>query len=86
MVTHQVIYLCPICFAVSLSDDERHAHQMVCCDTGEPGDDRRRPLSDDRGHLTTRTPRWFLEALGRLPAHSGAGLPPTPSTMHPDRV
>ncbi|HLE14031.1 MAG TPA: hypothetical protein VI776_04720 [Anaerolineales bacterium] len=39
---------------------------MLECVPGEPGDDRRKPVSDRFGNLVSRAPRWYLEALGMI--------------------
>ena len=63
-----IFYLCPICFEVSESEREHHGRVMVRCDAGEPGDERRKPVINGGGNLKSRAPRWFLEAVGSLPA------------------
>jgi hypothetical protein len=42
---------------------------MIRCDAGQPGDERRRPVIDERGNIKSHAPRWFLEArsLSRVP-------------------
>jgi hypothetical protein len=67
MNTRIPFYLCPTCFAATDTHPERHRHPMVWCDAGEPGSERRKPLTDERGKLQTAAPRWFVEALGWLP-------------------
>jgi hypothetical protein len=61
----QVIYVCPICFRVCESEEECHQHKMILCETGHPGDERRKPLTDTQGNLVSRAPFWYLEALNR---------------------
>lgn len=61
----QVIYICPICFRVCESETECHNHMMVSCDTGNPGDERRKPIKDRFGNLVSRAPQWYLEALNK---------------------
>jgi len=76
MNTNRTFYLCPICFGAFESDGEHHGHRLIWCDAGEPGDDRRKPVVNGSGRITSRAPRWFLEAIGTLPArpaHSVAG-------------
>ena len=63
-----MFYLCPICFEVSEFECEHHGRPMVRCDAGQPGDERRKPIINGGGNLKTRAPRWFLEAIGSLPA------------------
>jgi len=75
MDTNCTFYLCPICFEVSESEREHHGRPMIRCDAGEPGDERRKPVINDGGHLKTHAPRWLLEAIGSLPvrpAHRAA--------------
>jgi hypothetical protein len=67
-----IFYICPICFEVYETGGECHGHVRVCCDVGEPGDERRKPEINGGGRLKSRAPRWFLEAISRPPAQ-----PPT---------
>jgi hypothetical protein len=62
----EFIYLCPICFRVCESEAECHEHQMVICVPGHPGDERRKPVSDQFGNFVSRAPRWYLEALSQV--------------------
>lgn len=57
-------FICPICFQVCETEKECHRHQMVKCEAGRPGDERRKPIRDQHGHLVSRAPRWYLEAVG----------------------
>ena len=59
----EVFYLCPICFRVCESEAECHDHVMILCDTGQIGDERRKPIEDRDGKLVSRAPRWYLEAV-----------------------
>ncbi|HET7088829.1 MAG TPA: hypothetical protein VFL17_09280 [Anaerolineae bacterium] len=68
MGTRCTFYICTICFEVSGTPSEHHSRQMIRCDAGQPGDEARRPLVDAEGHLKTHAPRWFLQAIGSLPA------------------
>ncbi len=63
MANDLVLYICPICFRVSETEDECHEHLMVLCETGHPGDERRKPVSDQFGNFVSRAPRWYLEAV-----------------------
>jgi hypothetical protein len=63
-----IFYLCPYCFEVSQVAGDHHGHRMVLCDAGQPGDERRKPVIDERGNVKSHAPRWFLEAIGSLPA------------------
>ena len=65
MKQEQVIYICPICFRVCESEAKCHEHLMVICETGQPGDERRKPITDRFGKLVSRAPRWYLEAVNR---------------------
>lgn len=60
-------YICPVCFQVCDSRQECHAHRMVECNPGKPGDERRKPVIDRFGRFASRAPRWYLEATGRFP-------------------
>jgi hypothetical protein len=70
MMTQVIFYLCPKCFEVREVSREEHRHRMLRCEPGDPGSERRKPPVDARGHLMTRAPRWYLEALGVYP-HKG---------------
>lgn len=59
-------YICPVCFQVCDSEKECHAHRMLACNPGEPGDERRKPVKDPFGQDASRAPRWYLEAVGRI--------------------
>jgi hypothetical protein len=63
-------YLCPVCFAVCESEIacRAHNHPMIGCDPIELTDEQRKPLMYADGRLASRAPRWFLEAVGALPA------------------
>ena len=65
MANNQVFYICPICFRVCETEDECHEHLMVLCETGHPGDERRKPVSDQFGNLVSRAPRWYIEAINK---------------------
>jgi hypothetical protein len=59
------LYICLSCFEVFKEPPSAHPHaerMMVQCDPGEPGDERRKPLSDSEGALLTQAPLWYLEA------------------------
>ncbi len=45
---------------------------MIWCDPIRLTDEQRKPLMYADGQLASRAPRWFLEAVGALPA----GYPP----------
>lgn len=66
MEREQQFYICPTCFRVCETKVVCHEHLMVECDPGQPGDERRKPVADRFGHLVSRAPRWYLEALGWL--------------------
>jgi hypothetical protein len=68
MNANTTFYLCPMCFEVSGVEGEHHGQRMICCDAGQPGDERRKPVIDERGNVKSHAPRWFLEAIGSLPA------------------
>jgi hypothetical protein len=68
MSTAYLFYICPFCFKVCESCRDCHERRMIRCDVGQPGDERRKPLIDASGRLQSRAPRWFLEAVGWIPA------------------
>ena len=61
----QKFYICPICFRVCDTDQECHQHQMIECQPGHIGDERRKPITDKFGNYVSRAPRWYLEAVTR---------------------
>jgi hypothetical protein len=63
MNTSLTFYLCPTCFYASETSDERHEHALLRVDPGMPGDERRKPVTDQEGHTLTPAPRWFHEAM-----------------------
>jgi hypothetical protein len=63
MANEQVLYICPICFRVCETEELCHEHVMVLCEPGQPGDERRKPVTDKFGNLVSRAPRWYLEAV-----------------------
>ncbi len=67
MAESTVFYLCPKCFQVCEVPEEDHDHAMVRCDPEALDRDSRMPPVDEHGHLMTRAPRWYLEAIGILP-------------------
>jgi len=68
MAEMDTFYICPKCFQVCETERECHRHQMVKCNAGQPGDERRRPVTDQFGQTVSRAPRWYLEAMGWVPA------------------
>jgi hypothetical protein len=67
-VSANTFYLCPFCFRLCDTDEHCHEHPMVCCEPGEWGDNRRKPVTDLRGDIQSPAPRWFLEATGQAGA------------------
>lgn len=65
MDQEQVFYICPKCFQVCETESECHGHLMVICETGHPGDEKRKPVVDSHGRLVSRAPLWYLNALSR---------------------
>ena len=63
MNTSLVFYLCPICFYACETLDEGHEHALLRVDPGMPGDERRKPITDQNGHILSPAPRWFYEVL-----------------------
>jgi len=66
MNTSVVFYLCPICFYASETLDEGHEHALLRVDPGTPGDERRKPITDQKGHILSPAPRWFPEAITQV--------------------
>jgi hypothetical protein len=66
MNTSLVFYLCPNCFYASEIPDEGHEHALLRVDPGKPGDERRKPITDQQGHILSPAPRWFHEALAEI--------------------
>lgn len=66
MATELVIYICPRCCEVFETRPEYHEHQIqpIRCRPGRPGDDRRKPVFNERGVQVSHAPRWYLEAIG----------------------
>jgi len=58
---HRVIYICQECFTISEEPRADGDHKMVRVDAGAPGDERSRPLIDEKGNLKTRAPVWWVE-------------------------
>ena len=62
MKSNCVFYIFPTCFSTSESEATCHEHRMIkydaCLYTGE----QRKPMTDGNGRLTSRAPRWFLQA------------------------
>ncbi len=65
MSQEEIIYICPQCFRVCETETECHEHLMIVCETGQPGDEIRKPVKDKFGRFASRAPRWYLEALRR---------------------
>jgi len=63
MNTSSVFYLCPICFYASETPDGSHEHILLRVDPGLPDDERRKPVTDQHGHILSPGPRWFHEAM-----------------------
>jgi hypothetical protein len=58
-----IFYLCPICFYASSIPDAGHEHPLLRVDPGLPNDERRKPITDPKGHIQSAAPRWFYEAV-----------------------
>ena len=65
MNTSSIFYLCPTCFYASQAPDEAHEHKLLPVYPGLPGDERRKPITDQSGHILSPAPRWFHEAILR---------------------
>jgi hypothetical protein len=63
------LYICLSCFEAFTARPPDHPHsvsRLILCDPGNPGDERRKPVSGSRGIPLTHAPRWYLEALGMI--------------------
>ena len=58
-----VFYICPTCFYASEIPRYDHEHALLCVYPGLPGDERRKPVTDQYGRILSPAPRWFHEAL-----------------------
>ncbi len=76
MSTVYLFYICPTCFNACEDLKECHEHQMMGCDPGELGHERRKPMMDATGRIRTRAPRWYLEAAGWIQASHAPGTAP----------
>lgn len=56
-------YICPICFNVAEEPGKHHGRERVFCEELPVGDEKLKPILDNRGDLKTHAPRWFLEAV-----------------------
>jgi hypothetical protein len=65
MSVSTIFYLCPNCFYASNAPDDSHEHPLLRVDPGMPGDERRKPVMDQSGHILSPAPRWFHEAMIR---------------------
>jgi hypothetical protein len=63
MNASSIFYLCPTCFYASDIPDSGHEHTLLRVDPGLPGDERRKPIIDQHGHILSPAPRWFHEAV-----------------------
>jgi hypothetical protein len=72
MNTSSIFYLCPICFYASETPDDGHEHVLLRVDPGLPGEERRKPVTDQNGHILSPAPRWFHEAMmqARMTLHN----------------
>ena len=65
MNASSIFYLCPNCFYANETPDPEHEHALLRVDPGLPGDERRKPITNGKGHILSPAPRWFHEALLR---------------------
>lgn len=58
-----IVYLCPthLISAGQPGMCPKCDQEMVGCRPGDPDDPCRRPLMDQRGHILTRAPLWWLQ-------------------------
>ncbi len=65
MPDEKVLYICHTCCRLFEQFPDSHEHgDVIECEIGDLGDERRKPLVDENGHIMTRAPRWYLEAIG----------------------
>jgi hypothetical protein len=58
-------YICTVCFETS--DSPEHCHvPMIPAYVGEPGDEIRKPLINQKGRIVNPAPRWFLEGKEQI--------------------
>ncbi len=69
----RLVYICRVCHRVGQRPPECHPGNAVECDAGTPGDERSKPLFDERGRLVTRAPKWWVEAC--FQSKKGVGRP-----------
>ena len=67
-MSKQILFICPNCFTVCETPKENHKHDVIPCYVGDPGDQRRIPITDRFGSYVSRAPRWYLEARRWIPA------------------
>jgi hypothetical protein len=63
MNASSVFYICPTCFYACEIPDDSHEHMLLRVDPGLPRDEKRKPVTDQHGHILSPAPRWFHEAL-----------------------
>lgn len=63
MSTALIFYICPTCFYACEIPDPNHEHALLRVDPGLPGDERRKPVTDQNGHIISPAPLWFHQAI-----------------------
>ncbi len=58
----RIVYICQVCHRTGERPLTCHARASRKCDAGMPGDERSKPLFDERGNLVTRAPKWWVDA------------------------
>ena len=61
-----IFYLCPTCFYACEIFDNGHEHALLRVNPGLPGDERRKPIIDQHGHILSPAPLWFYEAISKV--------------------
>ena len=64
----KIYYICPKCLDMTQAppDHKGHEGRLIAVSPGPWDDERRKPPLDAHGHVMTRAPRWYLEAIGIL--------------------
>ncbi len=71
MKSHNIFYICPICFNTSETSAHCHGRAMIKYDACAVTGDQRKPVADSQGRFKSRAPRWFVEAISGPRAAAG---------------
>lgn len=58
-------FICTVCFKTSENTEQCHV-LMIPVVAGEPGDELRKPLTNQDGRIVNPAPLWFLKATQEL--------------------